>query len=202
MAVMEPNGPNTFNPNANNLDPFYTSGKVMRLIRLDGMPGWASAHGLNPDYAYAPADLNYFQNYLTRVGQETESIRAKYFPTMSKNYYQVTWEPTVLWKDTDANFLALYKAAYAGPHAKDPNAVVMGPTELLTTTRLQNLAKLGYANYIDTVATHGYYDTDTSPSHPPERHQTDANAADVANSLMNEMRLLRQEMQKEYKPNT
>ncbi|WP_332309163.1 hypothetical protein [Candidatus Burkholderia verschuerenii] len=141
---------------------------------------------------------------MSRVGQETEAIRAKYYPTMSKNYYQVTWEPIAQWKDTDANFVALYKSAYAGLHAKDPNAVVMGPAEpfqSLTTTRLQNLAKLGYANYIDAVATHGYYDAGTSPSHPPERHQTDANAADAANSLMNEMRLLRQEMQKEYKPN-
>jgi hypothetical protein len=204
MSVMEPNGKNTFNPSANNLDPFYTSGKVMRLVRLDGIPGWASGHGLSPDYSYAPADLSYYQNYMSRVGQETESIRGKYFPSMSKNYYQVTWEPIVQWKDTDANFVALYKAAYNGLHSKDPNAVVMGPAEpfpSLTTTRLQNLAKLGYANYIDAVATHGYYDAGTSPSHPPERHQTDANADDRANSLMMEMRNLRAEMQKEYKPN-
>lgn len=204
MSVMEPNGRNTFNPSANNLDPFYTSGKVMRLVRLDGIPGWASGHGLSPDYGYAPADLGYFSNYLSRVGQETEAIRQKYYPTMSSNYYQVTWEPYILWKDTDANFVALYKAAYQGLHAKDPHAVVMGPAEpfpSLTTDRLKRLAPLGYAQYIDGIATHGYYDAGTSPSHPPERHHTDPDPADAANSLLNEMRNLRAEMAKEYKPN-
>ncbi|SAK54962.1 hypothetical protein [Caballeronia ptereochthonis] len=204
MSVMEPNGRNTFNPSANNLDPFYTSGKVMRLVRLDGIPGWASGHGLNPDYAYAPADLSYFTNYMSRVGQETEAIRAKYYPTMSANYYQVTWEPYIQWKDTDANFVALYKAAYQGLHSKDPRAVVMGPAEpfpSLTTDRLKRLAPLGLAQYLDGIATHGYYDAGTSPSHPPERHHTDPDPADAANSLLNEMRNLRAEMAKDYKPN-
>lgn len=45
LSAMEPNAANTFNPAANNLDPFYTSGKVMRLIRLDGIPAWASPTG-------------------------------------------------------------------------------------------------------------------------------------------------------------
>lgn len=204
MSVMEPNGRNTFNPAANNLDPFYTSGKVMRLVRLDGIPGWASAHGLSPDYGYLPSDPSYFADYLSRVGQETEAIRARYYPTMSANYYQVTWEPYILWKDTDANFVALYKAAYQGLHSKDPHAVVMGPAEpfpSLTTDRLKRLAPLGLARYLDGIATHGYYDAGTSPSHPPERHHTDANAADAANSLLNEMRNLRAEMAKDYKPN-
>ncbi len=204
MSVMEPNGRFAFNPNANNLDPFYTSGKVMRLVRLDGIPGGASMHGLSPDYSYIPNDLNYYANYMGRVGQETEAIRARYYPTMSANYYQVTWEPYIQWKDTDANFVALYKAAYQGLHSKDPHAVVMGPAEpfpSLTTDRLKRLAPLGLAQYLDGIATHGYYDAGTSPSHPPERHHTDANAADAANSLLNEMRNLRAEMAKDYKPN-
>jgi hypothetical protein len=204
MSVMEPAHRFTFNPNADNLDPFYKSGQTMRLVRLDGIPGGASAHGLSPDYSYIPNDLNYFENYMARVGTETESIRQKYYPNMSANYYQVTWEPYIQWKDTDKNFVALYKQAYNGLHSTDPHAVVMGPAEpfpSLTTERLQRLAPLGYANYIDGIATHGYYDAGTSPSHPPERLHTAANAADAANSLLNEMRNLRAEMQKEYKPN-
>ncbi|WP_332309164.1 hypothetical protein [Candidatus Burkholderia verschuerenii] len=61
MSVTEPNGPNTFNPSTSMavLDSFYRTGEVMRLVRLDGIPGWASAHGLSPDYSYAPADLSY-----------------------------------------------------------------------------------------------------------------------------------------------
>jgi hypothetical protein len=79
----------------------------------------------------------------------------------------------------------------------------MGPAEpfpSLTTERLKRLAPLGFANYIDGVATHGYYDAGTSPSHPPERHHTDANSADAANSLPNEIRALREEMNAQYKP--
>ncbi len=48
------------------------------------------------------------------------------------------------------------------------------------------------------MATHGYYDAGTSPSHPPEHLSTAANAA---NALPNEMRNLHAEMQKDYKPN-
>jgi hypothetical protein len=203
MSVMEPNGRNTFNPSANNLDLFYTSGQVMRLVRLDGIPGWASGHGQSPDFGYAPADLGYFSNYLARVGTETEAIRARYFPTQSANYYQVTWEPYILWKDTDANFVALYKTAHEGLHSTDPKAVVVGPAEpfpSLTTDRLKRLAPLGFAQYIDGIATHGYYDAGTSPSHPPERRHTEPDPADAANSLLNEMRNLRAEMAADYKP--
>jgi hypothetical protein len=204
MNVMEPNGRYTFNPGSNNLDPFYTSGQIMRLVRLDGIPGWASMHGLNPDYSYIPNDLGYYRDYVARVGQETESIRAKYYPTMSANYYQVTWEPYIQWKDSDQNFVALYQRAYEGLHSTDPHAVVMGPAEpfpSLTTQRLQRLAPLGLAQYLDGIATHGYYDAGTSPSHPPERQHTASDPAVAANSLLNEMRNLRAEMQKDYKPN-
>jgi hypothetical protein len=81
--------------------------------------------------------------------------------------------------------------------------VVMGPAEpfpSLTTDRLKRLAPLGLANYVDGIATHGYYDAGTSPSHPPERLATDPDPANAANALSNEMRNLRQEMVKDYKP--
>ncbi|WP_321796839.1 hypothetical protein [Caballeronia sp. J97] len=205
MAMMEQTERFEFVASADNLDPFYKSGKVMRLLRLDGMPVGASTHGLLPDRAYIPNDLDYFQNYMARLGQETESIRAKYYPTMSGNYYQVTWEPEVLWKDTDRNLVALYQHAYNGLHSTDPHAVVMGPAEsfpLHTTYRLNALAPLGFAQYLDGVTTHGYYDDEgSSPSHPPERRYTLNNGANPSLALFNQMRGLRAEMQQEYKPN-
>ena len=204
MAMMEPDERFEFDPTADNLDPFYKSGQVMRLLRLDGLPGDASMHGLSPDDAYIPNDLGYYKNYMARVGQETESIREQYYPTMSGNYYQVTWEPEVLWKDSDQNLVALYRHAYDGLHSTDPRAVVMGPTEsfpMHTTARLQALAPLGFAQYLDGVTTHGYYDVGgSSPSHPPERLDTEADGANAAISLVNQMRGLRAEMQQEYKP--
>lgn len=201
LSTMEPNGPNTFNPSANSLDPFYTSGKVMRLIRLDGIPAWASGTGAFQDDTSVPTNLSYYQSYMSRVGTESNAIRAAYFPTQSANYYQVTWEPNQFWTDTDANFIALYQSAYQGLHATDPNAVVMGPADAfpsLTTTRLKRLAPLGFGQYIDAVATHGYYDAGTSPSHPPERYDADPSTAE--GSLRGQMRDLRAEMAADYRP--
>ncbi|WP_246278954.1 hypothetical protein [Paraburkholderia ultramafica] len=200
LSGTEPNGPNTFNPSADNLDPFYKSGKVMRLIRLDGIPAWASSSGAYQDDTHVPADLSYYQTYMSRVGTESNAIRAAYFPTQSANYYQVTWEPNQMWADTDANFVALYKAVYQGIHSTDPHAVVMGPADAfpsLTTSHLKRLAPLGYAQYIDAVATHGYYDAGTSPSHPPERYDSDPSTAD--GSLRGQMRNLRAEMATDYR---
>jgi hypothetical protein len=204
MAVMEPDRRFEFNPAADIVDPFYKQGKVMRLVRLDGFPGWISPHGLNPDYAYLPNDLDYDKNYMGRIGQETELIRQKYYPAMASNYYQITWEPDAWWKDTDEHFVALYRAAYAGLHSTDPHAVVMGPTEpspLIGISRLKALAPLGYAQYLDGVTTHGYYNQVPSPSHPPEEFQTSTQASDAATSLPNQLRALRAEMQAQYKPN-
>lgn len=201
LSTMEPNGPNTFNPSANNLDPFYTSGKVMRLIRLDGIPAWASGTGAFQDDTSVPTNLSYYQSYMSRVGTESNAIRAAYFPTQSANYYQVTWEPNQFWTDTDANFIALYQSVYQGLHSTDPNAVVMGPADAfpsLTTTRLKRLAPLGFGQYIDAVATHGYYDAGTSPSHPPERYDADPSTAE--GSLRGQMRDLRAEMAADYRP--
>jgi hypothetical protein len=73
----------------------------------------------------------------------------------------------------------------------------MGPADAfpsLTNNRLQRIASLGYGKYIDGVATHGYYDAGTSPSHPPERLATDPVAANAANALNNSMRTLRTTM--------
>jgi len=205
MSTMEPNGPNTFNPAANNLDPFYTSGQVMRLIRLDGIPAWASPTGAFEEDTNPPTSLSYYQNYMSRVGTESNTIRTTYFPNQASNYYQVTWEPNQFWNDTDANFVAMYQSVYQGIHSTDPHAIVMGPTDAfpsLTTTRLQRIASLGFGNYIDAISTHGYYDAGTSPSHPPERVATDPDPATAASALMNEIRALRTEMVTDYKPGT
>lgn len=202
LYTMEPNGPNTFNPSANNLDPFYTSGNVMRFIRLDGIPAWASPTNAFEDETLPPTDLAYYQNYMSRVGTESNIIRTTYFPNQSANYYQLTWEPDAQWTGTNAQFVQLYQTVYQGIHSTDPHAVVMGPTDTApsgTASQLQTLAPLGYAQVIDGVTTHGYYDINgSSPSYPPERLATDP--ANASGSLMGQMRALRSEMTADYKP--
>ncbi|MCP3720868.1 hypothetical protein [Paraburkholderia sp. CNPSo 3281] len=199
---MEPNGPNTFNPNANNLDPFYTTANVMRLVRLDGIPAWASPTGAFEDESLPPTDLAYYQNYMARIGTESNLIRTTYFPKQASNYYQLTWEPDAQWQGNNTQFVQLYQAVYQGIHSTDPHAVVMGPTDTApsgTADHLKALAPLGYAQDIDGVTTHGYYDINgSSPSFPPERQETDP--ANASGSLMGQMRALRSEMAADYKP--
>ena len=204
--VTEPNGPNTFNPNADNLAPFFKRGDLMRLIQLDGIPGWASPTG-KTTHSYAPKSPGDYQNYMTRVGQESNTVRTKYFPNQRKNYYQVTWEPDfdggLPWLDTDANFVAMYKATWQGIHTYDPNAVVMGVTAAIlgtNTSWLTRLAQLGIGQYLDGVTVHGYYDAGTSPSHPPERYALDSDPKVTANALPMSMRALRHQVATLLKP--
>ncbi|MGO4331459.1 hypothetical protein AB4Z48_13380 [Cupriavidus sp. 2TAF22] len=198
---MEPNGPNTFNPATDQLASYFKPGDLMRLIQLDGIPDWASPVADTTHHAYAPKSLPAYQDYMTRVGQESNTVRTRYFPAQSANYYQVTWEPDydggLPWKDTDANFVAMYRATWQGIHAGDPSAVVMGTTNAFlrqNSVWIERLVPLGIAQYLDGVTAHGYYDAGTSPSHPPERLVGAASADDAANALPASMRELRHVM--------
>ena len=206
LSYMEPNGPNTWTPSLSDADPIYKSGAIMRLIRLDGIPGWASPTGAFQDDMYAPTNLStYYQGYMGRVGTDTEAIRKAYFPNQQSNYYQVTWEPN--WQDSASNFVAMYKAVYQGLHSTDPNAVVMGSTSpepgacaWCEGGQLQTYGALGLGQYIDGVTTHAYYSANPSPSQPPEQYDTDTNPANVSKALDQQMRALRAQMQA-VKPN-
>ncbi|SAL48596.1 hypothetical protein AWB67_02198 [Caballeronia terrestris] len=201
--MTEPKGPNMFNAAADNLTPFFKPGDLLRLIQLDGIPGWASPTH-ERTHSYAPASLDQYRAYLRRVGEESNAVRKRYFPQQTNNYYQVTWEPDyeggLPWRDSDANLVAMFKATHESIHATDPNAVVMGLTlsQLSTnTTWLKRLAPLGIGKYLDGVSAHGYYDIGTSPSHPPERF---ADSGDPAKTLPGAMRELRRTMTDVVKP--
>jgi hypothetical protein len=203
LSFTEPNGPNTWEPSLANLDPSYKTGNVMRLVRLDGIPSWASPVGARQDRDHAPRNLDYYESYMARVGAETESIRRAYFPSQRNNYYQVTWEP--LWRDTSAKLVSMYAAAYSWLHSADPYAVVLaaanpdpGDCSYCTATFLRTYAALGLTKYIDGVATHSYFGPAPSPSHPPEQYDTDP--ANVSKALDRQLRSLRAQMQA-MKPN-
>ncbi|PMS37038.1 hypothetical protein [Trinickia symbiotica] len=207
LSVMEPAGPNKWKPSVADVDPIYKRGQVMRLVRLDGIPAWASPAGRDEDRSHPPINLSYYEHYMARVGADTEAIRQVFFPSQQNNYYQVTWEPD--WQDSAANFVAMYAAVYKGLHSADPHAVVMGPTSPVpgayctvycTANLLSTYASLGLANYIDGVTTHGYYAYPASAATPPEKYDTDPNPSNVAQALDQQMRALRAQMQS-MKPN-
>ena len=203
QSTMEPNGPNTYTPSVNDLDSFYKSNPdQMRIVRLDGIPAWNSPTGQYNDSYYAPVNMSEWQSFMAKVGTDTSEIRAAYYPNQKNNYYQVTWEPSLGWADTDANFVAMFKAAYQGIHSTDPNAIVMGTTnpfaancDTCTTGYLQTFGALGLWNYIDAVSTHAYWNAGTYPAHPPEQYDSDPSAANQANALDNQMTQLRSVMQ-------
>jgi len=203
QSVMEPNGPNTYTPSVSDLDPFYKANPdQMRIVRLDGIPAWNSPTGAYTDSYYAPVNLTEYQSFMAKVGTDTSAIKAANYPNQQNNYYQVTWEPSLGWADTSANFVALFKAAYLGIHSTDPNAVVMGTTNpfaancnTCTSGYLQTYGALGLWNYIDAVSTHGYWNAGTYPAHPPELQDSDPDPANQANALDNQLILLRSVMQ-------
>lgn len=205
LATMEPKKPNTWMPSSSDLAPLYQDGSIARLVRLDGIPGWASPTGEFEYKAYAPTNLAYYQSFMARVGIDSEAIRQAHFPNMQHNYYQVTWEPW--WEGSPASFVAMYEAVYKGLHSTDPHAVVMGVTSpdpgmcgiWCTGAQLKKYGALGLGNYIDGVTTHSYYVSHVSASSPPEEPE-DGAPSEGALPLDRQLRDLRAQMQS-IKPN-
>lgn len=176
QARTEPKYAGEYNPTTYPLDVGFKQGSLARIVTLNGLPPWASTAPTPKSVGtYPPRSFSAFQSYTALVGRETESVRRKYIPDQQKNYYQVTWEPDpgppTHWVGSDAEFTALYKAAWRGVHSTDPNAVVMGPTTSGFSTCakwLDRLAPLGFTRYIDAVACHGYYTLGASSAKPPE----------------------------------
>ncbi|HEY1607909.1 MAG TPA: hypothetical protein VGG24_01460 [Paraburkholderia sp.] len=203
--IEEPQHAGQFDPSKNYLPPWLANGDLLRLILVDGLPGWANATG-QPTHSYAPTSEDALRDYMAKVGTESNRVRKTLYPTQAHNYYQVTWEPDanggLPWRDTDANFVAMYKAVWEGLHSTDPTAVVMGPTYGSVANNamyLRRYAALGLGHYLDGVAIHGYYDFGNSPSHPPER-LGDTPASNGMESLPLAMRDLRAAMSETLKP--
>ncbi|MFM0222274.1 hypothetical protein [Paraburkholderia dipogonis] len=202
----EPKKAGTFDPASKQLTAFFRRGDLMRLIQLDGIPQWASPTN-KETHSYAPTSLAQMKDYMAKVGGESNRVRMTYFPKQRDNYYQVTWEPDadggLPWRDTDANFIAMYKAVWEGIHQTDPHAVVMGLTYSSVqgnVTWMRKLGPLGIGRYMDGMAIHGYYDIGTTPSHPPERVADTGNQGTVPGALPAAMRALRHEMRLYLKP--
>lgn len=197
-----------YTPALGHLNPFFSAHPdITRIVRLDGYPACNSVTGMPDDSYHLPANQSQWSTFVGAVAQETEMIRASNYPSQAKNYYQVTWEPslagTFLGGSGAADFAALYQLAYTAVHARDPNAVVMGPGEpfadnngYASGNRIATTP--GLCSYLDGVTTHAYYNAPTVPSNPPELQDFQAGAE--ANSLPNEMKGLRAKMQA-CKPN-
>jgi hypothetical protein len=173
---MEPQFAGQYNPATIVIDLGFRQGNLMRMVRLDGIPAWASA---SPSPAtigsFPPKSYAAFQAYTSKVAQETSRQTKTYIPQQGINYYQVTWEPDTgnvdKWMGSDEDFVSLYKAAWQGVHSGDPAAAVIGPatsTISASISWLTRLSALGFGNYIDAVGIHGYYRKEAGVSYAPE----------------------------------
>jgi hypothetical protein len=173
---MEPNHAGQYNPATQPIDVGFRNGALARIVTLNGLPAWAStAPSPTAIGSYPPKSFPAFQAYVASVGEESARVRAAFIPHQQNNYYQVTWEPdpgpATQWMGTDEQFVELYRAAWQGAHATDPNARIMGPTTMtipLCSEWLTRLAPLGFTRYLDAVSCHGYYAISASSAIPPE----------------------------------
>ena len=176
QSTTEPLSPSQYNPATHPLQIGLQEGVLARIVSISGIPAWAStAPSLSGAGSYPPKSFGAYQDYAALVGEESARIRSRYISQQQKNYYQVTWEPhpgpSTRWMGTDAQFVALYQAAWNGVHSTDANAAVMGPTTqglVACGQWLTRLAPLGFTRYLDAVACHGYYALGASSAIPPE----------------------------------
>ncbi len=176
-SQLEPDYAGQYNPASTVLDLGFEQGNLDRMVRLDGIPSWASSAPSTSDIgSYAPKSYGEFQNFASQVALANARLSKEYIPSQHVNYYQVTWEPDTgnvdKWRGTDAEFVALYKAAWHGVHSTDSAAAVIGPatsTLKASVSWLSRLAPLGLSQYLDAVSIHGYPSAGGPySSNPPE----------------------------------
>jgi len=185
-------------------DTFAKDG-LMPLETAFSLPRWALALPAdvapNPkDWtqatAYPPQDPSQYTTYLEAVAKDKAARRLRDFPGIDQAFYQVGWEPDWHWRGTDDEFLSLYAAAYAGIHAGDPHAVVLGPGYGVLAkgeSLLETLLPKGLGKSLDGIAIHGYYLPFGNPNSPTtEGRLISPEDAGVIDSLRKVRALMRQ----------
>ena len=110
--------------------------------------------------SHPPRDFKVYQELISRVVRQQAELRKREFPAQSRGYYEIHWEPDWHWKGTDAEFIAMYKAAQAGIRAADPDARLLGANYGVLKTgndHLERLFQQGLGEYLDDIVTHLYY---------------------------------------------
>ncbi len=106
--------------------------------------------------ALNPAGIAGLPAFATALATEFPII----YPTQSKHYYQVTWEPEIPWcyNGTPAQLTRYYELVYRPLHAADPTAQVMGPTLFYhgDEALLAGMYASGFGSLIDAFSIHPY----------------------------------------------
>jgi len=164
--------------NAPHGETAYAAERGLSLLTCsEGVPRWAmdvpanDAGQVNLDnQAYPPKDINAFERYLEAVATHQDKMRRDFFPAMSRNWYQLSWEPDWHFKGTPQQYVDMCAHASAAIHRGDPTARVMatgGGILAKTVEWLRIMLPMGLGKSIDGIATHAYYDNDGNPFRAP-----------------------------------
>src|ERR1700722_14010021 len=83
------------------------------------------------------------------------------YPSQTRRYYQVTWEPASGWcfRGSAADIVQTYALVYDAVHSVDSRAGIAGPTlfpDDESTLQLRELWRTGLVRYIDALSIHPY----------------------------------------------
>ena len=111
--------------------------------------------------AYPLKDSAAYTELTGRVAKDVSAWRRAFATQwMSRNYYQLHWEPDWHWNGTEDEFLEYYRAAKAGISANDPGAFLMGGNYGVISRgnkKLERLFAKGLGKYVDGIFSHLYF---------------------------------------------
>jgi hypothetical protein len=145
-------------------------GRLALIWDLHSVPAWMMASPKTyPDPSkasptfegqkYPPRDYERYGDLVFRVAKGIHARQQQRFTYMTKNYYQIHWEPDWHWLGTDEEFIKMYATAHKAIHAADPNAVLTGPNYGVIgkgNILLKRLFAKGLGKYLDGITTHAY----------------------------------------------
>lgn len=146
-------------------------GNFAMLWDIHSVPGWlmnspkpikhpeklAPAHQCQ---RYAPHDYDAYGKMVEAVASEIVAGRKHVYPYMTRNTYQIHWEPDWHWGGTDEEFIKIYETAFKAIRKVDPTAVLAGANYgvLFKGNRLlESLFKKGLGSYMNGITFHAYF---------------------------------------------
>ncbi len=108
---------------------------------------------------YPISDPEAYTELLTKLMDETARMRQIAMPHMSRNYYELHWEPDWHWRGTEEEFIEFYQCANKALAKADPSAILTAANYGVLdvgNAKLKRLFEKGLGKYIQGVTTHLY----------------------------------------------
>ncbi len=109
--------------------------------------------------AYPLKDPTAYTALVEKLMDQEARKRKIAMPHMSRNYYEMHWEPDWHWRGTDEEFIEYYSCARQAMDKADPTAILTAANYGVIdvgTDKLEKLFKKGLAKHINGITTHLY----------------------------------------------